>query len=167
MSQPYVGEIRLFAGNFQIQGWMACSGQTLAISEYDTLFNLIGTTYGGDGVSTFQLPNLSGRFPLHQGAGYISGQTGGAASVTLTANQIPGHSHTMPALGSVGDATSPGGTILAASSEGQFAPVAGATATLNASAIGSQGQSQPHDNMIPYQAVTYLISLFGIYPSQT
>src|SRR6516165_9248553 len=97
MAQPYVGEIRMFAGNFAPAGWMFCEGQLLPISEYETLFNLIGTTYGGDGQSTFALPDLRGRLPLHQGSGYVIGQSGGAETVTLTTQQMPVHSHSLMA----------------------------------------------------------------------
>src|ERR1700722_12697766 len=95
MSQPYVGEIRMFGGNFAPAGWMFCAGQLLPISEYDVLFNLIGTTYGGDGQSTFALPDLRGRLPIHMGSGFVQGQNGGAESVTLTTNQMPTHTHTV------------------------------------------------------------------------
>src|SRR3569832_1007941 len=111
MGQPYVGEIRMFAGKFPINGWMLCEGQLLPISEYETLFNLIGTTYGGDGQSTFALPDLRGRLPLHQGNGFILAETGGAEEITLTVSQIPAHSH--PLLGSTANssATSPIGNV--------------------------------------------------------
>src|SRR3982751_3927728 len=102
MAQPYVGEIRMFAGNFEIAGWMFCAGQLLPISEYETLFNLIGTTYGGDGQSTFALPDLRGRLPLHQGSGFILAETGGVEEITLTVQQIPAHSH--PLLASLNNA---------------------------------------------------------------
>src|SRR5262245_51349271 len=98
MAQPYVGEIRMFAGNFAPAGWMFCSGQLLPISEFETLFNLIGTTYGGDGQSTFALPNLQSRVPIHQGSGFVIGQAAGSESVTLTTSQIPNHNHVPQAL---------------------------------------------------------------------
>src|ERR687894_2639566 len=115
MAQPYVGEIRMFAGNFAPAGWMFCEGQLLPISENETLFQLIGTTYGGDGQSTFALPDLRGRIPLHQGNGFILAETGGAEEITLTVNQIPSHSHAL--LGSAGDGspTSPAHKVLAGS----------------------------------------------------
>src|SRR6476619_891250 len=105
MAQPYVGEIRMFAGNFAPAGWMFCEGQLLPISEFDTLFNLIGTTYGGDGQSTFALPDLRGRVPLHQGSGFTLAETGGAETLTLTVNQIPTHGH--PLMCTNGAATDP------------------------------------------------------------
>src|SRR3954466_1443371 len=116
MAQPYVGEIRMFAGNFAPAGWMFCEGQLLPISENETLFNLIGTTYGGDGQSTFALPDLRGRLPLHQGGGTVLAETGGAETVTLTATQIPQHSHPFMAVGSArGSQTSPAGSLPAQS----------------------------------------------------
>ena len=168
MAQPYVGEIRLFGGNFAPAGWMFCAGQLLPISEYDTLFNLIGTTYGGDGQATFGLPNLCGRAPVHQGSGFVLAQTGGVESVTLTLQQYPNHNHDM--LGSQNVANSPN----AASNVVNRSPQE--KAFLNASpsvAMASQfllqyiGGSQPHENMQPYLCVSFIISLFGIYPSQT
>lgn len=164
MSNPYVGEIRIFAGTFAPQGWAFCDGSTLAISEFETLFNLIGTTYGGDGQQTFNLPDLRGRLPLHQGPGYPIGQAGGAESVTLTVAQIPAHRH--PVVASGGGATVPTGALLASPSgdalytttppDSAFAP--GATVTA--------GVGVPHDNLMPYVCANYIISLFGIYPSQ-
>src|SRR5690349_11484043 len=115
MAQPYVGEIRIFAGNFAPAGWMFCEGQLLPISENETLFNLIGTTYGGDGQSTFALPDLRGRIPLHFGSGFTLAETGGVEQVTLTVNQIPGHTHPFTASTSNGTQVNPGGAVIAAS----------------------------------------------------
>src|SRR6266568_104429 len=115
MSQPYVGEIRIFAGNFSPAGWMFCEGQLLPISEYETLFNLIGTTYGGNGQSTFALPDLRGRLPLHFGNGFSLAETGGVETVTLTASQIPAHSHPFLATTTLGTATTPQSNVLAES----------------------------------------------------
>src|ERR1700751_3224332 len=114
MSQPYVGEIRMFAGNFAPAGWMFCNGQLLPISEYETLFNLIGTTYGGDGQSTFGLPDLRGRIPIHMGSGFVQSQTGGAETVTLTTSQMPAHPHPVSATANSNTASLPGGNFLAA-----------------------------------------------------
>jgi len=169
MAQPYVGEIRMFAGNFAPAGWMFCEGQLLPISEYETLFNLIGTTYGGDGQSTFALPDLRGRIPIHQGNGFILAETGGVETVTLTVSQIPAHSH--PLLGSSTIATlfDPGNnvggklTVAAVFQYGTDAPLQ----PLSPSAVGSTGGSQPHNNFAPYLCVDFIISLFGIFPSQT
>src|SRR5579872_353390 len=115
MAQPYVGEIRMFAGNFAPAGWMFCEGQLLPISEYETLFNLIGTTYGGDGQSTFAFPDLRGRIPLHQGNGFTLAETGGVETVTLTVSQIPSHSHAALAQTALGDQGSPQNNVWAAS----------------------------------------------------
>ena len=116
MGQPYVGEIRIFAGNFAPAGWMFCSGQLLPISEYETLFQLIGTSYGGDGQSTFALPDLQGRLPIHQGNGFILAETGGAEEITLTVQQIPAHSHPMLVSTNSGTGTAPGNNVLASGS---------------------------------------------------
>jgi microcystin-dependent protein len=171
MAQPYVGELRIFAGNFAPAGWMFCQGQLLPISEYDTLYNLIGTTYGGDGQSTFGLPNLASRVPVHQGtlAGgstYTVGQTGGTESVALTTQQMPAHSHA--AVGSsaaAGQGSPSGGTWAANSTLKPYATPA--DSAMNPANVGNAGGSQPHDNMLPYLAINYIISMFGIFPSQT
>jgi len=166
MAQPYVGEIRMFAGNFAPAGWMFCEGQLLPISEYETLFNLIGTTYGGDGQSTFALPDLRGRLPLHQGNGFILAETGGAEEITLTVSQIPAHSHPMLAAAIVPNNSNPGGGFTAQPTASIYnngtSPV-----NMSAAAIGSTGGSQPHTNFQPYLCVDFIISLFGIFPSQT
>ena len=167
MAQPYVGEIRMFAGNFAPAGWMFCEGQLLPISEYETLFNLIGTTYGGDGQSTFALPDLRGRLPLHQGNGFVLAETGGVEEITLTVNQIPAHSHPLLCSNTVASDPNPQSNLL-----GEVSLVSmyqsGAPATpMAASAIGSIGGSQPHTNFQPYLCVDFIISLFGIFPSPT
>ena len=166
MAQPYVGEIRIFAGNFAPAGWMFCEGQLLPISENETLFQLIGTTYGGDGQSTFALPDLRGRLALHQGNGYLLAETGGAEEVTLTINQIPAHSH--PLLGSSGNGSqsSPQNNVLASST--LIKPYSGEAAdtAMAATSISSIGNNQPHTNFQPYLCLNYIISLFGIFPSQ-
>jgi len=169
MAQPYVGEIRMFAGNFAPAGWMLCQGQLLPISEEETLFNLIGTTYGGDGQSTFALPDLQSRVALHQGNGFVLAQTGGAESVTLTTSQIPVHTHPLIASTDAGSQPSPGGGVTAALSPVSiYKPnVTPPTSPMNAAAIGADGGSQPHDNMQPYLVINFIISLFGIFPSQT
>jgi microcystin-dependent protein len=169
MAQPYVGEIRMFAGNFAPAGWMFCEGQLLPISEYETLFNLIGTTYGGDGQSTFALPDLRGRLPMHQGNGFTLAETGGVEEITLTVSQIPTHSHPALASTSTASANSPasnvGGrvTIAAVFPYGTDRPVA----PISPSAVSSTGGSQPHTNFQPYLCVDFIISLFGIFPSPT
>src|SRR6202165_5378460 len=118
MSQPYVGEIRMFAGNFAPAGWMFCEGQLLPISEYETLFNLIGTTYGGDGQSTFALPDLRGRLPLHQGNGFTLAETGGVEEVTLTVSQIPAHNHPFLATTNLANQVSAANNVLGQLTQG-------------------------------------------------
>jgi microcystin-dependent protein len=169
MAQPYVGEIRMFAGNFAPAGWMFCEGQLLPISENETLFQLIGTTYGGDGQSTFALPDLRGRVPIHQGNGFILAETGGVETVTLTVSQIPAHSH--PLLGStrVAADVNPGNRVVAGTgTAGAFNYVEDApNQNLTPAAISPVGGSQPHENFQPYLCVDFIISLFGIFPSAT
>jgi microcystin-dependent protein len=168
LAQPYVGEIRMFAGNFAPAGWMFCEGQLLPISENETLFQLIGTTYGGDGESTFALPDLRGRIPLHQGNGFILAETGGAEEITLTVNQIAAHSH--PLLGSNGSASAqaPAGHVVASPTAfDAYQSVTSPAVAMAAQAISPVGGSQPHTNFQPYLCVDFIISLFGIFPSQT
>jgi len=172
MAQPYVGEIRMFAGNFAPAGWMFCDGQLLPISENETLFNLIGTTYGGDGQSTFALPDLRSRVPIHQGNGFILAETGGAESVTLTVSQIPVHNHPPGCIAGAGDQASPQNSIWAQSSIAgtnlySNLPPAQTMRTAATPAVGPTGGSQPHENMVPFLGISYIISLFGIFPSPT
>jgi microcystin-dependent protein len=168
MAQPYVGEIRMFAGNFAPAGWMFCEGQLLPISENETLFQLIGTTYGGDGQSTFALPDLRGRLPLHQGNGFILAETGGAEEITLTVNQIPAHTHPMLASTQNGSQNNPGGNVIAASAGSVFPYIADPpSVNMSPAAIGPVGGSQPHTNFQPYLCVDFIISLFGLFPSPT
>jgi microcystin-dependent protein len=167
MAQPYVGEIRMFAGNFAPAGWMFCEGQSLPISEYETLFNLIGTTYGGDGQSTFDLPDLRGRVPIHFGNGFTLAETGGVETVTLTTNQIPAHSHPMLASSGPGTTNAPAGNVTAASPSVTLYIQDVTDSNMSAAAVGSTGGSQPHNNFQPYLCVDFIISLFGIFPSQT
>lgn len=167
MAQPYVGEIRMFAGNFAPAGWMFCEGQLLPISEYETLFNLIGTTYGGDGQSTFALPDLRGRIPLHQGNGFILAETGGVEEVTLTVSQIPAHSHPLLASAAPGSTATPQNSVLAKTTTGFLYILENPTDNMAATSIGSVGGSQPHTNFQPYLCVNFIISLFGIFPSPT
>jgi microcystin-dependent protein len=169
MAQPYVGEIRMFAGNFAPAGWMFCEGQLLPISENETLFQLLGTTYGGDGQSTFALPDLRGRLPLHQGNGFILAETGGAEEITLTVSQIPSHSHPMLSSQTAATTADPNNALLAIAplpttlAFGVDAPLT----ALSPTSIGAVGGSQPHTNFQPYLCVDFIISLFGIFPSPT
>ena len=168
----YVGEIRMFAGNFAPAGWMWCDGTPLPISENEVLFQLIGTTYGGDGEETFNLPNLSSRVPMHMGTGpdgttYQIGEMAGTEQETLTTQQIPNHTHPLTATENQGTDPSPAGALLAQSTvanmyiqdspDGQLAP----------STVQPSGGSQPHENMQPYLVIGFIISLFGVFPSQT
>ena len=167
MAQPFIGEIRRFAGNFAPLYWAFCNGALIPISENDALFNLIGTTYGGDGQNTFALPNLQSRVPVHVGPGFALGQAAGAESVTLTVSQIPAHSHLLQASDADGDASGPANNVPAAATA--FDPYESATPTVDMSVdmLGSAGSSQPHDNMLPYLVVNFIISLFGVFPSQS
>lgn len=167
MAQPYVGEIRMFAGNFAPAGWMMCEGQLLPISENETLFQLIGTTYGGDGQSTFALPDLRGRIPIHQGNGFILAESGGAEEITLTIQQIPAHGHSLLAAGVTGDQVNAASNLPANSFN--VTPYINdvPSGNMNAAAIGSTGGSQPHTNFQPYLCINFIISLFGIFPSPT
>ena len=170
MPQPYIGEIRIFAGNFAPAGWALCDGQLMPISENDALFVVLGTTYGGDGQETFALPNLQSRFPLHQGTGTgltnkVIGETGGVESVTLTTQQIPVHSHAFLASTDPGGAITPAGNVFGSGASVQVFRPAIANQPANAATIGPAGGNQPHDNMHPYLCMNYIISLFGIFPS--
>jgi microcystin-dependent protein len=173
MGNPFVGEIRMFGSNFAPLGWMFCQGQTMPISENEALFQLIGTTYGGDGVSTFNLPNLASRIPIHAGQGpgisqtYILGQTLGTEQVTLSSSQMPSHNHVL--VGSSDIATNPGptGNILATSSLLQPYVGIAPDANMAPNAIAPSGGSQPHDNMVPFLCISFIISLFGIFPTQS
>jgi len=168
MSSPYVGEIRLVGFNFAPSGWQMCNGQLLSISNYEVLFNLIGTTYGGDGQNTFALPDLRSRTPIHTGTGggqtYVIGQQGGVENVTLTTAQLPVHNHPFTAQGGGGTSAAPAGNFLAGSSLGQYAPTPGTSTSGNV--LGAAGGAQPHNNLMPYLTVNFVISLFGVYPSR-
>ena len=163
MAQPYVGEIRMFGGNFAPIGWLFCNGAQISIAENETLFALIGTTYGGDGEVTFRLPDLRSRVPVHQGGGMVFGQSGGAETVALSEAQTPAHTHTLKGSSAVAGVGAPGGATTA-NSYGNGAP----STPLAPGAVGSAGsaQAQPHNNMAPYATVNFIISLYGIFPSQ-
>jgi microcystin-dependent protein len=167
MAYEFVGEIRLFAGNYAIAGWAFCNGQLLPISENETLFTLIGTTYGGDGQSTFALPNLQGRIPLHQGNGFILAETGGVESVTLTTQQMPAHSHAF--LGSTDVSTNPAPTdsVVATTATFDWFVDEAPTSLMNPNSLSAVGGNQPHNNFQPYTCINYIISLFGVFPNQT
>jgi microcystin-dependent protein len=167
MSDPYVGEIRIFAGNFAPVGWLFCAGQLLPISEYETLFNLIGTMYGGDGQETFALPDLQGRAPLHRSDQYVQAQTGGVESVTLASKQGASHPHFFYATSALANQPTPSGNTLAQSGTIQLFVQDTPAAPMDPSALlPYPGGNQPHENMHPFLATNYIISLFGIYPTQ-
>ena len=160
----YIGEIRMFAGNFPPAGWAFCEGQLLPISEYDALFALIGTTYGGDGQSTFALPDFRGRAPIHQGNGYVIGQTGGVETVTLSINNLPAHNHPMLASTNKGATNIPTNAVPANTSTLDKEYTAASNTTMTST--GNAGSAQPINIMKPYATIHYIISLFGIFPSQ-
>jgi microcystin-dependent protein len=168
MSEPYIGEIRTFAGNFAPRGWALCNGQLLPISDNAALFNLIRTTYGGDGQSTFALPDMRGRLPLHQGGGYRLAQSGGTETVTLTSQQYPAdaHTHALYASNDSADAASPQGNLPAATPDTPVYTQNQAFTPMAAQAIGTYGGNQPHNNFQPYLCVSFIIALSGTYPSQ-
>jgi microcystin-dependent protein len=161
---PFVGEIRMFGGNFAPSGWMFCEGQTLPIAENETLFALIGTTYGGDGQSTFALPDLRGRLPLHVGGGFQLAETGGVEDVTLSLTQIPVHSHAMKGTTSAADTPNVQGALPAAGLISQLYWGDPPDANGSPSAIQPTGGSQPHTNLQPFLCINFIIALFGIYP---
>jgi microcystin-dependent protein len=173
MGQPYVGEIRLFAGNFEINGWAFCNGQLLNIAEYDTLFNLIGTTYGGDGQNTFAVPDLRSRVPVGQGAGpgltaRTIGEKAGTESVALALTQIPNHSHAPKCNTGAGTSASPAGNFWAANANTgvlEYSSTTAGVAGMHAASVGAAGGAQPHSNLMPHLGLNFIISLFGIFPS--
>lgn len=172
MGAPYVGEIRMFAGTFAPAGWATCDGQTIAIAENPTLFQLIGTTFGGDGQETFDLPNLAGRLPIHQGTGsglstYIIGEQAGVQTVTLSTQQMPAHSHPMLASLTGANSTNPQGNVLASPPTIDIYRQANPSVSMDAHSITPAGGGQPHENMMPFLAITFIISLFGIFPTPT
>ena len=163
---PFVAEIRIFPFNFAPKGWAFCDGQLMAISENDTLFNLIGTTYGGDGQSTFALPNLQSRIPMHLGSTHNSlGESGGTESVTLTTQQIPIHTHFALCNSANGTQSTPLQNYWSASAVQMYVdPPNAIPAAMNANNVGPAGGSQPHENMGPYLVISFILSLFGLYP---
>ncbi|MGO9450535.1 MAG: phage tail protein [Candidatus Binataceae bacterium] len=171
MSEPFLGEIRLVAFNFAPTGWALCNGQTLAISQYAALFSLLGTTYGGNGVNTFQLPNFQSRMPIHAGtppqggANHVLGSFGGEATHTLISTEMPAHSHPAQAQSQAAGQVDPAGAVWASTSVPQYSNQDPALA-LDGSAIGATGGGQAHDNMMPYLCLNFIIAFEGIFPSQ-
>jgi len=172
MPEPFIGEIRMFAGNFAPNGWMFCEGQTLPISENDALFTLIGTTYGGDGQETFNLPNLASRVPIHMGTGpdgttYQIGEAAGVESVTLSIQQIPNHTHPFSASTSAGATNQPANKVIAASPSVQIFVEDSPDNQLHPNSVTPAGGSQPHENCQPFLCINFILSLFGVFPQQT
>ena len=165
MSNPFVGEIRMFAGNFAPAGWAFCNGQQMPISENETLFQLIGTTYGGDGQETFNLPNLQSRLPMHQGNGFTIGEMAGTEQETLTVQQTPVHNHAYIGTTALADEATPGGNVFAQATTITVFIEDSPVANLAPQAMAPVGGSQPHDNMHPYLVINFIISLFGIFPN--
>jgi len=178
MSDPFLGEIRMVGFNFAPTGWALCNGQTLSISQYAALFALLGTTFGGNGTTTFNLPNLQGRVPIHQGNGaglspYVMGEAGGAENVTLLSNQMPAHNHLVNVNNAAGNSADPTGKILAETATESRPPVLtqtytsnAATGTLAPTAVSIAGGNVPHANLQPFLTVNFIIALVGIFPTR-
>ena len=171
MSEPFVGEIRMFAGNFAPRGWAFCDGQLLAVSQNDALFSLLGTIYGGDGRTTFGLPDMRGRIPVHAGSGpglapRRLGAKGGSENVTLTVNQLPSHTHTGRGSADNGSDPNPNGNFLASSTVVQAYATETPDTNFAANAVTEVGGSRNLTNMMPYVCIHFIIALFGIYPSR-
>jgi len=171
MSEPFVGEIRMFAGNFAPRGWSFCDGQLLAVSQNDALFSLLGTTYGGDGRTTFGLPDLRGRIPIHQGTGpglspRRLGSKAGAESVTLTTNQMPSHTHDVIVNNAAADQTSPTGHVLAETAPKTYTDATARQENMSSSSVTNTGGGRSHANLMPTLCLNYIIALVGIYPSR-
>ncbi len=172
MSEPFVGEIRMFGFGFAPLGWAQCNGQLLPINQNQALFSLLGTTFGGDGRTNFALPDMQSRVPVGQGQGpglssYAEGQVGGAETVTLAATQMPGHTHPVKASSSTADSDQPGGGALARSASHIYTAKPDTSTAMNAGMLGDAGGSQSHDNIQPYLAVNFCIALTGIFPSRS
>ena len=165
MSEPFLSEIKLVSFNFPPKNWALCNGQLLPINQNQALFSLLGTTYGGDGQTTFALPNLRGRVPIHMGNGHTLGEAAGSTAVTLTSSQMPAHVHYVNVSGTDGDTAIPTNTLLAKTPVEAYAPLIAPT-TLSATTITNVGGSQAHTNMMPYLALNFCIALQGIFPSQ-
>jgi microcystin-dependent protein len=172
VSEPFIGEIRMFGFGFPPNGWALCNGQLLSISQNAALFSLLGTTYGGNGTDNFALPNLQSRVPLHQGTGpglssYALGKAGGTEAVTLEVKQMPAHSHRVRATRSAADSDNPFDRVLAQPSQHAYLSQPDEHTVMNTAMIADAGGSQPHNNIQPYLTVSFCISLFGIYPSRS
>ena len=173
MSEPFVGEIRMFAGNFAPRGWAFCDGQLLAVSQNDALFSLLGTIYGGDGRTTFGLPDLRGRLPIHAGSGpglspRRLGAKGGAENVTLTTNQLPAHSHNIGGNNAAGDSTTPSGHFAQDTNGSNLyvGALSSTTTSMHSNMLTNVGGSRSHTNLMPFLCINFIIALVGIYPSR-
>lgn len=166
MSDYFLGEIRAFPFNFAPRNWVQCNGQTLSIAQNQALFSLLGTTYGGNGVTTFNLPNLQGRAPLHLSSSHPEGEMAGVPTVTLNTTQVPPHTHLANCSTIGGNGVSPTNTVLAPTTVNVYTQNTQFLLPLNAVSVSSVGGNQPHDNMMPYQVVNYCIAINGIYPSR-
>jgi microcystin-dependent protein len=170
MSEPFLGELKLVSFNFPPKGWALCNGQILSIAQNTALFSLLGTTYGGNGINTFGLPDLRGRAPLHYGGveGIVLGQQGGAENVSLTSGQLPAHTHALMGSGDIANASVPGGALPAPKPRGgmnRYGPVGNDT-VMGTTSLAPVGGSQPHTNVQPYLVMNWVIALVGIYPSR-
>lgn len=171
MSNPFIGQVIMFGGNFAPINWAFCDGSLQSIAQNTALFSLLGTTYGGNGQTTFALPDLRGRVPIGMGQGpglspYTIGETGGVENVTLTTNQLPAHTHTAACTTDIGDTTNPAGNFWAAQPAlGSYTAPPGGSA-MDSGSVNTAGSSQPHNNIIPYQSINYVIALFGVFPSR-
>jgi microcystin-dependent protein len=164
MAEPFIGEIKLIGFNFQPRGWAFCNGQVLAINQNQALFSILGTTYGGNGQTTFGLPNLQGKVPFHAGNGFSLGQTGGEAAHTLLTTELPAHFHTVKASANAADQGSPAGNLWANSGELGYANAV--NTTMNPASVASAGGGQAHENNSPYLVLNFIIALTGIFPSR-
>ena len=164
MSQPYIGEVRIVAFTFAPQGWAFCDGSTQSISQNEALYTLLGTTYGGDGQQTFNLPNLLGRVPIHMGGGYVQGALAGTEQVGVIAQQLPVHNHLLAATTAGASSTSPGGNLLATSGVDAYVPPTNVQ-PMSSNSTATGGYTK-HENMMPFLCINYIISLYGVYPSQ-
>ena len=166
MATPYLGQLMLCPWNFAAKGWSFCNGQLLPLAQYQALFALLGTTYGGDGIRTFGLPNLQCRTPLGQGNGYSIGQSGGEPTHTLAPLEVPAHTHVLNATSSTANALSPAGALFGAGGAAVYGPAA-SPAAMNSQVIGSTGGGQPHENRQPFLVMNWCIALNGIFPTRS